>query len=169
VVDINTAITAFNGNTTKNLTGVSLATIKPTGAILRIAASGLTANALISTADITVTLPAGVTVKTDLTGQAQAGVVTRSGVAAALPAGSTIDATVVNGTQLRFVLVTANATPGAVSGFTNGEFVTINCDVASTATFPAAADFVLTSTAFTDSALVTLSPTLTKTVGAVIP
>jgi hypothetical protein len=151
--DINTATTSFL-NSTNNKTGLTAATvpvIKPSAGILKLSTDGNLGASLIGAIDVTVTLPAGVTIKTATGGnEPLAGVVTVSGVAAAA-SGATISAT--NYTppagatpaSLRFVIGNTATVVGAPSGFSLGNFVTINCDLAANADFPSADKFLFPS------------------------
>ena len=107
---------------------------QPTAAVLKIATQGALANGtLINGIEVTVVLPAGVTVKsTTNPPETDSGVVVSSGAGA----NSEVKTNYGAGTVGIFL---ANAT-----AFGAGEFVTVNCDIA-TGSHPAAADFTVSN------------------------
>src|SRR5450631_2955191 len=113
---------------------------QPSTVTLKLSTSGtLPQGTALAGIGITVILPAGVTVHTDSGGAVSNGVVTVTGVAVS---GTTITtftpASGVTPSKLAIVMVS-----GATSGFGTGEFVTINCYLASGIS-PKVADFALT-------------------------
>lgn len=145
-----------------NPTAPQPAITKPAAGVLRLLTAGaLPAGILIGGIDVTVELPAGVTVKAPagLPGTPQvpdAGVVTVSGEAAkaggiTISLASFTPASGATPAIIKFVIGSVNAAAGAVSGFAPGEFVSINCDVAPSATFPATADFRIRTISVFDS------------------
>ncbi|MBC7962513.1 MAG: hypothetical protein H7Y05_06180 [Steroidobacteraceae bacterium] len=129
------------------------ATTKPTAGTLSLSTTGtLPAGTLIGGIDVTVELPAGVTVKTQTAFplEPEAGVVTISGEPARA-GGQTISGTKFTAASgatpaaLKFIIGSANSAGGALSGFLPGEFVSIKCDVATSAVFPDASAFKILS------------------------
>jgi hypothetical protein len=138
--------------------GSTLTPTQPTTAVIKIATQGTPSNSPISGVQAILHLPAGVTVKAAQSApQTDSGVVAASGNAA--------------GSEL--VLGTYSATNKTVSlsvikssGFAVGEFVTVNCDIAS-GTFPASADYGvsnLTAVDMNGSAITGLTATFTATI-----
>lgn len=140
--DINAATKSFldSANNKTGLTSATVPAIIPSGGVLKLNTSGTLGTNLIGGIDIIVTLPTGVTIKTlaSANGQAADGVVTVSGIAGSA-SGTTISIA-------RFDAATGTVRIGIgnTAGFGVGEFVTINCDVASTVTtFPTATSFAV--------------------------
>jgi len=131
-----------NGSTATG--GASAPLPVPTKGVLKMATAG--AAGTIAGIDLTVTLPSGVTVAADpITGEVTNGVVTASGVAAVttfgtqnLITGSFAPASSVTPGQLHIVI--AN-----VPGFNLGEFATVQFDLATGTSLPAANAFSVTS------------------------
>ena len=173
------AASTFVADVKHNQTGITTSPItKPTAGILHLSTTGtLTAGTLIGGIDVTIALPAGVSVKT-LAGsplEPDTGIVTVSGEAAKA-GGTTISAskfTAASGTTpatIRFIIGNSTSTAATASGFALGEFVTIKCDLATTAAFPVAADFKIQAINVMDgtNAATTLSTVLgAKTFNAV--
>jgi len=138
---INTAVTDFN-NSGRNGTGGTIDPIPtPASGLLKLSTTG-TAN-VIAGIDMTVNLPAGIIVDADpLTGMVADGVVAISGVAAVGTRNGTVakfsPASI--GTPANLHVVMANGL-----GFPLGEFITIQFDLATGATFPAANAFSVTN------------------------
>jgi len=109
----------------------------------------------IGTVQVTVSLPAGVTIKASpfsagsTTMVADAGVVTASGAASGADLAMAIYRSGASSTHMVDVYIVKN------SGFSTGEFATVNCDIASGYT-PVAADFTLSG--FAANAMDTGSP-----------
>jgi hypothetical protein len=131
---------------------------KPAGGTLRLSTTGtLPAGILIGGIDVTVELPAGVTVKTQTAfpQEPDAGVVTISGEAAKA-GGATISGTRfvpasgATPATIKFIIGSVNPAAGALTGFLTGEFVSIKCDVATTASFPTVAAFKILSISVLD-------------------
>jgi hypothetical protein len=116
----------------------------PTKGVLKMATSG--AASTINGIDVTVTLPAGVTVAADpVTGEVTNGVVTASGVAAVQTIGTQNVITAryapaSSATPAQLHIVMAN-----MPGFNLGEFVTIQFDLTTGTSFPAANAFNVTN------------------------
>jgi hypothetical protein len=138
---LNDAITEFNNNA-NNQTGSTIAPIPtPTSGLLTLGTAG--AANIIAGIDMTVNLPAGIIVDADpLTGVVADGVVTISGVAAVgtrnMSVAKYTPASI--GTPALLHVIIANA-----FGFHLGEFATIQFDLATGATFPAANAFSVTN------------------------
>ena len=143
---------------TKNPTAPAPAIAKPTTGTLRLSTTGtLPTGTLIGGIDVTVELPAGVTVKTQAAfpQEPDTGVVTISGEPA--KAGGTtisgakfIPASGATPATLKFIIGSVNPASGALSGFLQGEFVSIKCDVATSAVFPGASAFKILSISVLD-------------------
>ena len=112
---------------------------QPTTAVLKITTQGtLASGTQIGGLDVTITLPTGVTVKSVTSPpETDSGVVVTSGVAAT------------NSTMLSTYAAATSASKGKVhvllansNGFGTGEFMTVNCNIASGST-PTASDFSL--------------------------
>lgn len=138
---LNNALSDFHGNGS-NQTGGTIAPLPtPTSGLLKIGTVGI-AN-VIAGIDISFNLPTGIIVAADpLTGVVTDGVVTISGVAAV----GTRNVTVAkytpasSGTPAQLHVIMANGL-----GFPLGEFVTIQFDLTTGATFPAASAFSVTN------------------------
>jgi len=138
---INTAVSDFNSSG-KNGTGSTIDPIPtPTSGLLKLSTAG-TAN-VIAGIDMSINLPAGVIVDADpLTGVVTDGIVTISGVAAV----GTRNVIVAKytpasiGTPANLHIIMANGL-----GFNLGEFATIQFDLATGASFPAANAFSVTT------------------------
>lgn len=141
ILMLNNAISNFHSNGNNQTGGTIVPLSLPASGRLTLSTAG-TAN-IIAGIDITLNLPAGIIVDADpLTGVVADGVVTISGVAAV----GTRNVTVAKytpasiGTLANLHIIMANAL-----GFPLGEFVTIQFDLTTGATFPAANAFSVTN------------------------
>lgn len=121
--------------------GAGVTAQQPTTAVIKLstAVNGtMPANTIITGYDVLITLPAGVTVKsTTAPPQTNNGVVTATGAAAGSNIAAVYSAatSTVSGTVRVLILANPNN-----SGFSAGEFATVNCDIAA-GHFPGTADF----------------------------
>ncbi len=131
--------------------GTSTPPVQPTTATIKISTQGTyPSGALIGGVDVTLSLPAGVTVKATPDPMNSSVLVTNTGVVI------TSGVATVNSTTLATYSAATNLVTGTThikivnpTGFSTGEFITVNCDIA-TGNNPKTADFSLSNFAAVD-------------------